>query len=819
MKKCIFLLPAIFFLAFGFAQNAKQSLSIKGIAMDSATGQPMSYVTIFLELPKSGKSVKSIVTKRDGSFLIKASMGNPYNLVLTFVGYATKTVLINATASDTDAGIIMLVRSATRLKEVSITAVKPIVTREVDRLSYDVQADPEVASLSVLEMMRKVPLLTVDGNDNILLNGGGSFKILINGRESAMMARSPSDVLKAMPATNIEKIEVITTPPAKYDAEGLSGIINIITKKRADEGYNIGMNAAYNTVFGPAGSLSGTLRKGKFGLAAFGLYGYQINQVTSSATTENIFSNDNTLSQNSVNSKHAPLVDGSIDLSYEFDSLNLLTASVNRFQQTTFTGRSQISVTDSADIAQQGYSLVNKSSEKYLGFDAGLNYQLGFKRSKTELLTFSYLFGYAPDEKVSNNTFSNRVNYEASVFPDFQQYDSEGITTHTIQLDYAGHLTKQLSTEAGAKTIFRSDYSNFHENDQDSASHQYLLNEGQTNNFNYHQDVYSLYNSYQLNLNKWTGKGGLRLEHTAVNADFTSSGVSISPSYSNLIPSISLQRNFAVSSVNFGYTQRIQRPGIAILSPYIYRTNPLFIYSGNPGLRPELDNTFEFTYNRFGKNSIIAGVNYAFSTNSIQRVSSLQVDSINNTKDTVNYTTYENLGSNRTLGINLNTRFNFSKAFSLGINSRLSHIWLKGAYNGNLYMNQGYFGNAFVRARYKFDDGYAISLNAGYISGIITLQSHTEGQFISQAVLSKELLKKKATITLIATNPFSKYLTLRTVSTGTDFSQVSYNQSYYRSFMLRLDYKFGKLSSEIKKNQHGINNDDVKGADTNGGNQ
>jgi hypothetical protein len=131
-------------------------------------------------------------------------------------------------------------------------------------------------------------------------------------------------------------------------------------------------------------------------------------------------------------------------------------------------------------------------------------------------------------------------------------------------------------------------------------------------------------------------------------------------------------------------------------------------------------------------------------------------------------------------------------------------------------MNQGYFGNAFVSARYKFNDGYTISLNAGYISGNLTLQSHSEGPFKSQCVVSKELLRKKATLTLIAANPYSKYLTFRTLTNGADFSQVSYNESYNRSFMVRLYYRLGRLNSEIKKNQHGINKDDLKGGDNNG---
>ena len=280
---------------------------------------------------------------------------------------------------------------------------------------------------------------------------------------------------------------------------------------------------------------------------------------------------------------------------------------------------------------------------------------------------------------------------------------------------------------------------------------QYILNERQTNNFKYLQNVYSLYNSYQLRIGKWTGKGGLLLEHTAINADFNSQGVSIAPNYNNLIPSISLQRNFSMASLNFGYTQRIQRPGISQLSPYVNQTNPLFEITGNPSLRPELDNNFEFTYNRFGKNSIVAGATYSISDNSIQRVSTLRIDSTNNVKDTVNYNIYGNIGVNRTLGINLSLRFNFTQAFFAGLNSRISRIWLMGNYNGVEYSNQGYFGNIFIFSRYKFNNGFAIGLNGGYSSGAITLQGHSEGRYFSQCGISQDLFKKMGTISLAIT--------------------------------------------------------------------
>src|SRR4029077_13347907 len=179
-----------------------------------------------------------------------------------------------------DLGTIYLKPSGKQLKEVSVVVVKPLIKRDLDGITYDVSADPETPSLSALDMMRKVPLLTVDGNDNIKLKGKANYKILINGKESALMAKNPSDVLRSMPATNIERIEVITTPPAKYDAEGLAGIINIITKKNVDQGYNIGINGRYNTLWGPGFNLNGTLKQGKFGLSAFAGYNVHNEQTT-----------------------------------------------------------------------------------------------------------------------------------------------------------------------------------------------------------------------------------------------------------------------------------------------------------------------------------------------------------------------------------------------------------------------------------------------------------------------------------------------------------------------------------------------------------
>ncbi len=793
------------------AQNTAQPITIGGTVIDSAINKPMGFVTVALQDAKTHNGVKSSLTKDDGTFSIKAPAGNTYEIVFVFVGYRNKIIPVNSAGNTIDVGKITLSPSSSQLKEVSVTAARPLMKQEVDRISYDIQADPDSKALSVLDMMRKVPLLTVDGNDNIQLKGSANYKILINGKESAMVAKNPSDILKSMPATNIEKIEVITTPPAKYDAEGLAGIINIITKKNADQGYNIGLNTRFNSVFGAGYNLNGTLKQGKFGLAMYAGFGSNGTLTNTLGSNENIFASQTNIVQTGVNTQKGRFHYGSAEMSYEIDTLNLITASINLFGNNQDQHGSQLSNTDSLGIQKQTYNLQNSGTGSFTGLDASLNYQLGFKRSKDRLLTFSYKYSYSPNKQFTDNLLSDRFNYPQSVFPDYQQYNDAGNKDHTLQVDYASPLTKEVSIEAGAKAILRNNYSNYHVDDRDTLTQQYKTNDALTNDFNYHQDIYSVYNSYQLKMEKWTGKAGLRLEHTSINADFTSAGVTTAPSYNNLIPSVSIQRSFKTSSFNFGFTQRIQRPGIFQLNPFVDRSNPTFINTGNPALKPELDNTFELNYSNFTKNAINVGLSYAFSNNSIQNVSSLRAQQVGNQTDTVTYTTFENLGTNKTLGLNVNTNMNFTKQFTMSLNGQVNHVWLSGTFNDKMYHNDGFTGNAFGNLRYKFNNGFALAFNAGFFSGNVNLQGSSSPFVFNQYLFSKEFFNKKFTLVLVANNPYSKYNTFRSTVNAGDFYQTSYNQNYYRSFAFRLNFRFGKLNSDIKKNQHGINNDDTKG--------
>ena len=226
------------------AQTKQRNYQIIGVVVDSVTKKPIPFVTISLKDDKN-LPVKTVLSKTEGTFILESFKVQNTQLVLMAVGYQTKVTAVEIKDSSKvvlSLDTVFMATKLNRLKEVMITAERPIVKQLADRIIYDLQADPESKGSSVLTMMRKVPFISIDANDNILLKGNSSFKVLINGKPSGMVENNLKAVLQSMPASTIQSIEVITNPPSKYDAEGLAGIINIITNKKIADGYKGTLN-------------------------------------------------------------------------------------------------------------------------------------------------------------------------------------------------------------------------------------------------------------------------------------------------------------------------------------------------------------------------------------------------------------------------------------------------------------------------------------------------------------------------------------------------------------------------------------------------
>lgn len=787
------------------AQSNVLDRKIIGFISDSISQKKLDFITVNLMTDKN-TVVKVDYSKEDGSFTFSGLKPLKYQVIIIGVGYKNKVVeadLSDSTNQTLNLENISIGQATLGLKEVRITAAKPVVTQEVDRLSYDLQADPESKVNSVLDMMRKVPLLSVDADNTVYLKGNSDFKILINGKPSSMMERSYKEVLRSMPASSIERIEVITTPPAKYDAEGLAGIINIITNKKIDNGYNGSLNISEKFPNGgPGFGGSVSAKFGKLGMSAFGGASSFHAPVTTNSALRNTFGEEPTsLAQNGTNqtdSKNAYL---GYEITYEIDTLNLLSGQFNINGSKSDGIITQSSSLQNTQDILQNYMLRNLNNGNGKGMDAALNYQKGFKADKNRLLTFSYrVFAYG-NKQNNNIAFTERVDYTV---PDYRQLNDQRFSEQTFQIDYV-YPVKKLNIEAGIKAIFRDNKSDFQNWSLNDETDQFEIQPGLGNKFRNEQNVFGAYNTYQFSVKKWSFKGGARIEQTVIHAEFISSESSVSQNYFNVIPTVSINRKLKGSSaLNLGYTQRIQRPGIYQLNPFVDRSNPNFERTGNPDLRPANVNDVQLGYNWSKKMSVNFGVGYTFFKDLIFPVS--VYDSITN----ITRTSYGNTGTAKLPQGNLNINYPITKKWNFSLNSRVAYGMVSGVVNGVLIKNEGLMYQISSSTGYRFEKDWRINANLNANGPSVSLQGTSNAMVSTSFSVNKDIVKDKLSLSAAVNNPFTKFRHNRNKSYGPDFAQLNDRRDYFRSFNFSVNYKFGKLKDAIKKNKRGIRNDDVQ---------
>ena len=799
------LIAILIFLSFqARSQNLQlPSYQISGIVADSASRKALDYITVSLKENKDQPAVKAALTKVDGSFQFSGLKQGKYILTAVSIGYRSKSLTINLdTKPVTDLGTILLTSSSDRLKEVAVTADKPLLKQEVDRLTYDLQADPESKVHNVLEMMRKVPLISLDGEDNIKLKGNDNYKILVNGKPSSMMERNAKDILRSMPASSIEKIEVITTPPAKYDAEGLAGIINIITHKKIGEGYNgsVNINERF-PVGGPGIGGSFTVKTGKLGISINGGASDYKSPSTDNSNNRTTFGTVPTsLLQSGGLDQDSRSGYFNSELSYELDSLNLISAQFN-INGNDFDGtRYHTSVLNRNNSIFQGYELTDDKHGRGTGLDAALNYQLGFKADKNRLLTFSYRFFEYANDQYNDLSVLNPVNYDAD---DYQQDNSGSSAEQTFQVDYV-HPVKKLSIEAGVKGILRANKSDFAYRTFNADPGQYIVDPNRSNRFNNTQNVFGIYNTYQYNLSQWGFKAGVRVEQTVIDADFISAASQVEQNYFNIVPSLSINRKFKDrSSLNFGYTTRMNRPGIHRLNPFVDRSNPNFQTSGNPNIRPTTGTMVQLGYSRFKKISLNTGLGFMFINDLVMPMSTF--DPATN----ITHTTYGNTGKARLLAFNFNINHPVTPRLNYSIDGEFNYGWVEGTVNGKQVSNQGLMPDLSASASYRLEKGWRLNTSLDYHGRNLNLQGGSNDYVSSTFSFSKSMLDEKLTFSAAVNNPFTKFRTAISHTQGLDFMQESFSQTYLRTFNTSLNYRFGALKDKIKKNKRGIRNDDV----------
>jgi hypothetical protein len=805
MKKTTTLI--CFLLAAMILHGQTNQWSVKGILIDSATHLPIPFATVSLKNDSVAIQPDRVTSDINGLFEWKSLSFKPGAIEISSSGYRkVQLPILNAplTGGVINFGNIFMVTSSKDLKEVIVTGTKPLVKQEIDRLSYDVQADPESKALTVMELLRKVPLISVDGDDNVQLQGSTSFRIFINGRPSTMMASNMKDALRAIPAGTVQKIEVITTPPAKYDSEGLAGIINIIMSKKTDNGINTTINTRYTMPFGWSINATSVARLGRWGLSASTGTSFPTDVTVTSSNLRQTFQPHSIFQQTiySTTNRRSWFANG--EISFEADSLNLFTLSLYR-SEGRLLQNDRINTefnTDAPDGKMQQYKLKNDLEYPWLWGDLSFNYQRNFKNNPLRMLTISYRFSNSGNDMFTQSAAFDKQNY---FLPDNRQWNDASLYENTFQVDYV-HPFKKITMEAGVKAILRNNQSvstvaNLRYDGNDSS---YANDPSRGNDFQYQQDVLSAYNTYNWKQGAYTVKAGLRFEQTLVSADFRTTATKLNTQFGNLTPSLSIMRTLSGNqSITFGFSSRIERPGIWLLNPFEDRSNPQMISKGNPALKSVQSYQGEVSYLRSAKGSLNIRTSYFISSGAITSV-------VRVLSDTLSETTYDNIGKNSTLRLSINGNYPIGK-FTLNFNTGAFYVWVSGPYNGRFFSNHGIRTNTFVNLSYRPGKNWTIGTNAGYNRRYITLQGSSDDYAYYSVSSSKAMFDKKLSFTLIVSNFAKKHNPFTQYSATPDFYQSNTRNSIYRNIAVALSYKFGKQTGAIKKNKRGISNDDVSG--------
>lgn len=819
------------------AQNRNAAdYTIKGQVVDSLSNETVPYATLsiaFANAPQ--KAVKLLACDDDGKFTTSLKQPGKYIISMQSLGKmpAVKRFTLSENKKNLDLGKLYMNDDTQQLKEVTVVAQKPLVTVEVDKITYSLEDDPEAKTNNALDMFRKVPMITVDGEDKIQLKGSSNYKIYMNGKPSNLLSgENASDVLKSMPASSIKNIEVITDPGSKYDAEGVGGIINIITTKNAVQGYTGTVRADASTL----GSFSGggyvSLKAGKLGLTAN--YSYrQRNSPWNDSYSERTKDKDKLadygpsyLFENGRSKNKGPFQFGYLEASYEIDTLNLISVGANLFR-----GKSKnYSELDAVlnplnhNIDEQiapiySYHRDSKSSNTFGSTDVNVDYQHSTSK-KDELLTISYRFSQSPNDSEGHTELSRLVGYyeQANEYPKWNINDASTVE-HTGQVDYTTPLFNKQTLEVGVKYINRQNKSNTLEQIYNDSTKIWEDHSRENSQFHHTQHIYSAYLGYLVRLNKFGIKGGLRAEGTSLRARFDRNpDMNFSSDYFDVVPNVTLTYQMDMSSqIRLGYNMRIQRPGIWYLNPYIDDSNPQFISQGNPKLDSEKSNNLNFNFSKFTqKFSVNASLSYTFVNNSIERYTFTADYPLSNPLSQYNgalWSTYGNIGKKQQVGLFLYGNWSPTTWFRLYMNGGLDYTSLKAA---SLDMNNdGVSGRVFAGTQFTLPKDFRINVNGGYFSPWIMLQGKQSPFYFAGMSVSKDFLKKKLSVSINANNPFWKTMKWKMTTTGDDFTNVSTNWRSAREFRFSISYRFGTMKGQIKKVRRGISNDDSKGGGEN----
>jgi ferric enterobactin receptor len=814
MRPLIFIVIIQVFFSIAVSAQSKPNTIISGKVFDKSTREPLEYATISIINKQSGKTITGTVADVKGVFSISNIPFDTYQVNIEFIGYEKTTldnIVLSVEKRSVSIGTIFLSSSTHNLESVTVVGDKPVVENKIDKIVYNVSNDITSQGGAAIDVLKKVPQVTVDIDGNVELQGNSNIRFLINGKPSSVFGNSLSDALASIPASQIKSVEAITNPGAKYDSQGTGGIINIILYDNKMQGVNGNINLSAGSRL-ENGSLNLNIRHNNFGVNAF----FSGNAALKSELpySQNRFAQDTAAKTitNMVQTSRTDFVRNGFRSGIGFDwnitKNDIITGSLgyNQFGSSNqgLTNQEQLTTDYSSNPLSDIFTLRNSDSRSRIGStDYSLDYKKKFKNEGQEL---DIVYDQSNGKPYSN--YIQSQSYEGQTVPFSGSLSTNPGTDKEINLsiDYTHPVNKNILIETGAKMVDEDISSIANVSDFDPSLNQYVSDAFQSYHLNYKMKVYAGYLSTNFKLFNWLNvKAGARYEHTDVNIDFPNTSV---PAYGTFVPSVVLSHDFnKTQSLKLAYSKRIERPEYRELNPFINLSDPYNLSTGNPLLKPEIGNNLELGYSSTFKKggNIYISLIERINTQDVKQVTTFYPAYLigDSTYTNVSVTNSQNIGEEYNTGISVSGSYPITTKLNMRGNLMVSQRYIVSNVGiGN--QSTGFRARLNLNATYQLNKDLVFELFGFYSSPVQNIQGKNPQYFMYTFALRKLFWDKKASFGFTATNPFNKYVRqLSTISTES-YTSTNIRMMPMRSFGISFMYKFGKL--EFSKTKEDDNN-------------
>ena len=805
----------------------KKDVNVKGLILEEGTNYPLEYSTVSF-INKQGKTVTGGITDTEGKYSIDVPPGI-YTVKFEFISYKSKELKNQNLTKNTTLPTVNLALDAASLDEVVIRAETTEVQVRLDKKIYNIGKDLTAGGATVSDALNNVPSVTVDIDGAIALRGNENVRILINGKPSAIAGFGSTDALRQLPAEAIERVEVITSPSARYDAEGTAGILNIILKKEKTLGLNGSLSTSLGVPLNSSASGNINLRTDKFNI--FNTTGVYFRNSPGNAFFDNRYFTRTFLDDDGNPVTVEPQFDQVIEsrkydrmgkgfntnlgIEYFLTDKSSVTASAFYRKGDGDDETTNNTINYNNNTVDERITRIENESEDDESFQLSLNYANNFNDEGHKLTAD---FQYENDTETERSFITER-----KIFPNLEALPSEDIIQkedqkeYLAQADYVLPIGENAQFEAGYRGNFEETITDYTLLEETGTSGNFVRNDSLSNIFTYNENVHAFYSQYGNKFGQFSFLLGLRVENTQLKGKVDAENVTgntpidlnFDKNYTGLFPTVNLTYELKENeNITLGYNRRINRPRNWFINPFPSRSSEANVFQGNPDLDPAYASAFDLGYlKRWKKLTLTSSIYYQYETDAFERVQE-ETGEVTSNGIPVIRTIPINLSTNERYGFELGLLYNPTKWLNLNGSFNYFQFKTEGFYNDVDYgaENTSYFGR--FSSKVKLPAKIEWQTNAFYRGPSNNSQTESEGILSVDMAMSKDIMDDNGTLALNVSDLFNtrKRNSFTTTDTFTSESEFQWRQ---RQVTLTFTYRFNQKKQRQRSERN--NGDDEGG--------